>query len=134
MNVVHSRRGVFTHLPLIPAALLVGLLLTLVGCSPSDGASDLLDAALAAGAEAKLLPLTVAVLDTGGHQIALKRQDGSGILRVDMISIGEDSQNQTMGSSMVKVTIQFSQDRNGKMEYSIIGPARGRPRTSQPIR
>jgi uncharacterized protein GlcG (DUF336 family) len=28
--------------------------------------------------------LTVVVLDAGGHDIALKRQDGSGILRVDI--------------------------------------------------
>ena len=51
-------------------------------------AERIIDGALAAGAEEKLLPLTVAVLDVGGHQIALKRQDGSGILRPD-IAIGK---------------------------------------------
>ena len=38
-------------------------------------------ATLAAGREAGAAPLTVAVLDAGGHLVALKREDGSGILR-----------------------------------------------------
>ena len=41
-----------------------------------------------AGAEAKLLPLTVAVLDVGGHLVVLKRQDGCGNLRAD-VAIGK---------------------------------------------
>lgn len=51
-------------------------------------AERIIEGALAAGREAGLLPLTVAVLDIGGHQIALKRQDGSGIMRPD-IAIGK---------------------------------------------
>jgi uncharacterized protein GlcG (DUF336 family) len=47
-------------------------------------ASVLVDAALARGAELGLAPLTVAVLDPGGHLVALKRQDGSGILRAEI--------------------------------------------------
>ena len=47
-------------------------------------ASALVDAALARGAELGLAPLTVAVLDPGGHLVALKRQDGSGILRAEI--------------------------------------------------
>jgi uncharacterized protein GlcG (DUF336 family) len=43
-----------------------------------------IDAALARGAELGCAPLTVVVLDGGGHDIALKRQDGSGILRADI--------------------------------------------------
>ena len=42
------------------------------------------NAALAAGKGEGMLPLTVVVLDTGGHMVALKRQDGSGILRADI--------------------------------------------------
>lgn len=38
-------------------------------------------AALAKGEELGLKPLTVAVLDAGGHVIALLRQDGASILR-----------------------------------------------------
>jgi uncharacterized protein GlcG (DUF336 family) len=44
-------------------------------------AERIIEASLAAGAEAGLLPLTVAVLDAGGHLVAFKRQDGSGIAR-----------------------------------------------------
>jgi uncharacterized protein GlcG (DUF336 family) len=43
-----------------------------------------IDGALARGTELVCAPLTVVVLDAGGHDIALKRQDGSGILRVDI--------------------------------------------------
>jgi uncharacterized protein GlcG (DUF336 family) len=47
-------------------------------------AEAIVDAAFAAGGEHGMLPLTVAVLDTGGHIVALKRQDGSGIMRADV--------------------------------------------------
>lgn len=51
-------------------------------------ADTIISAALAAGRKAGLLPLTVAVLDGGGHLIAFRREDGSGILRPD-IAIGK---------------------------------------------
>ena len=44
-------------------------------------ASVIVDAALAKGRELDFLPLTVAVLDSGGHLVAFKREDGSGLLR-----------------------------------------------------
>lgn len=47
-------------------------------------ADTLIDAALAKGAELQCAPLTVAVLDPGGHIVAVKRQDRSGILRVEI--------------------------------------------------
>jgi uncharacterized protein GlcG (DUF336 family) len=47
-------------------------------------ASKLIDAALAKGRAEKFAPLTVVVLDTGGHIIALKREDRSGIIRVEI--------------------------------------------------
>ena len=47
-------------------------------------ASDVVDAALRLAREHDMLPLTVAVLDVGGHVIALKREDGSGIIRVEV--------------------------------------------------
>ena len=47
-------------------------------------ASTILDAALAKGRELGLAPLTVAVLDAGGHLVAFKREDRSGILRFDI--------------------------------------------------
>jgi uncharacterized protein GlcG (DUF336 family) len=48
---------------------------------PLATAERIADATLAAGRAAGLLPLTVAVLDAGGHVVVLKREDGSGILR-----------------------------------------------------
>lgn len=47
-------------------------------------ASAIVDAALAKGRELALQPMTVVVLDAGGHPVALKREDGSGILRVEI--------------------------------------------------
>ncbi|MGB8840343.1 MAG: heme-binding protein [Aliidongia sp.] len=44
-------------------------------------ASLITDAALAEGRKRKLLPLTVAVLDAGGHLVALKRDDGASLIR-----------------------------------------------------
>ncbi len=53
-----------------------------------DAASTIVDAALAAGRASDQMPLTVAVLDAGGHLVAFKRENGSGILRPD-IAIGK---------------------------------------------
>lgn len=47
-------------------------------------ASTIVDAALAKGRELDLAPLTVVVLDAGGHAVALKREDRSGIVRADI--------------------------------------------------
>jgi uncharacterized protein GlcG (DUF336 family) len=47
-------------------------------------ADTIIDAALRVGRERQFAPLTVVVLDAGGHAIALKREDGSGILRADI--------------------------------------------------
>ncbi len=44
-------------------------------------ASTIIDAAIAKGHELKFAPLTVVVLDAGGHIVALKREDKSGIIR-----------------------------------------------------
>ncbi len=47
-------------------------------------ASAIVDAALDAGAGHGFKPLTVVVLDAGGHIVAAKRSDGSGILRIEI--------------------------------------------------
>jgi uncharacterized protein GlcG (DUF336 family) len=47
-------------------------------------ASTIVDTALAKGRELNLHPLTVVVLDAGGHLVAMKRQDRSGILRAQI--------------------------------------------------
>jgi uncharacterized protein GlcG (DUF336 family) len=46
-----------------------------------EQANRIVAAALAKGAELKLKPLSVAVLDPGGHLIAFQRQDGASSLR-----------------------------------------------------
>src|SRR5215470_15512793 len=47
-------------------------------------ASTIVDTALKKGRETHCAPLTVAVLDAGGHLVAFKREDRSGILRFDI--------------------------------------------------
>lgn len=47
-------------------------------------ANAIIENALNKGRELKLLPLTVAVLDAGGHLVAFQREDRSGILRYDI--------------------------------------------------
>ncbi len=47
-------------------------------------ASTIVDAALKKGRDTNSAPLTVAVLDAGGHLVAFKREDRSGILRFDI--------------------------------------------------
>jgi len=47
-------------------------------------ASTIVDVALETGRAAGLQPLAVAVLDAGGHLVAFKREDKSGILRFDI--------------------------------------------------
>ena len=47
-------------------------------------ASTIVDVALKTGREGNLAPLSVAVLDAGGHLVAFKREDKSGILRFDI--------------------------------------------------
>ncbi len=47
-------------------------------------ASIIVDVALKKARDSKLAPLTVAVLDAGGHLVAFKREDNSGILRFDI--------------------------------------------------
>jgi uncharacterized protein GlcG (DUF336 family) len=49
-------------------------------------ASIIVDTAIAKGRELNLAPLTVVVLDPGGHMVAMKREDKSGILRADIAS------------------------------------------------
>ena len=47
-------------------------------------ASTIVDVAIATAHERKYQPLTVVVLDAGGHIVACKREDNSGILRFEI--------------------------------------------------
>jgi len=49
-------------------------------------AVNIADRTLALGREHSMHPLTVVVLDSGGHIVVLKREDGSGIMRADIAS------------------------------------------------
>ena len=89
-----------------------------------DQATTLIDAALAAGVDARMMPLTVAVLDTGGHLVALKRQDGSGIMRV-RVATGKAWGALGMGASSRLLRDRLS-DRPGD------GPGDGRPHGAAP--
>jgi uncharacterized protein GlcG (DUF336 family) len=51
-------------------------------------ASSIVDVALKKARELKQMPQTVVVLDTGGHIVCAKREDGSGIIRVE-IAVGK---------------------------------------------
>ena len=62
-------------------------------------ASTIVDAVLAKGRDLRLLPLTVAVLDSGGHLIALKRDDESGIMRPE-IAIGKAWGSRIAGAAL----------------------------------
>jgi len=72
-----------------------------------EKASLVVDFAIARGKELKLLPLTVAVLDSGGHLVAFKRDNGSGILRPD-IAIGKAWASLGMGIPSRKVRDNLS--------------------------
>ena len=51
---------------------------------PLATADKIADVTLATGRAAGMLPLTVVVLDAGGHVVVTKREDDSGILRVEI--------------------------------------------------
>jgi len=51
-----------------------------------DQASTIVDTALAAARTENMNPLTVVVFDAGGHLKCVKREDGCGILRVEVAS------------------------------------------------
>lgn len=53
-----------------------------------DRATLIVDTALALRAKEGLLPLAVAVIDSGGNLVAFKREDGCGVLRFD-IALGK---------------------------------------------
>jgi uncharacterized protein GlcG (DUF336 family) len=51
-------------------------------------ASGIVDVALKKARDLKQMPQTVVVLDTGGHLVCAKREDGSGIIRFE-VAVGK---------------------------------------------
>ncbi len=47
-------------------------------------ASSIIDVALKVARDQKQMPQTIVVLDTGGHIVCAKREDGSGIIRYEI--------------------------------------------------
>lgn len=69
---------------------------------PLATANTIIDAAFAKGRELNLKPLSVAVLDAGGHLIAFQRQDGSSTLR-PQIAAGKAGGALSLGVSSRKI-------------------------------
>lgn len=67
-----------------------------------EQANRIITATFQKGAELKLKPLSVAVLDPGGHLIAFQRQDGASILRFQIAS-GKASGALALGVSSRKI-------------------------------
>jgi len=67
-----------------------------------DQANTIIAAAFAKGEELGLKPLCVAILDAGGHLIALQRQDGASSLR-PRIAIAKASGALALGMSSRKI-------------------------------
>ncbi len=59
-------------------------LVRLITSLPLATASEIVDEALRLGRSENMLPLTVVVLDAGGKLIAVKSEDGSGLIRFDV--------------------------------------------------
>jgi uncharacterized protein GlcG (DUF336 family) len=76
-------------------------------------ASTIVDAALQKGRETECAPLTVAVLDAGGHLVAFKREDRSGIMRFDIAfgkawgALGMGFPSRTLGERAEKHPVFF---------------------------
>ena len=74
---------------------------SLVPVASSLGLADanrIVEGTLTAGRTHSLLPLTVAVVDAGGHLVAMQREDGCGIARID-IALGKARATVGMGMS-----------------------------------
>lgn len=67
-----------------------------------ETAQQLIANAMACGADMKLAPLTIAVLDAGGHLLAFARADGASMLR-PQIAIGKASGALALGVSSRRI-------------------------------
>ncbi len=51
---------------------------------PLEKAREIVRGVLEEGRRRELMPLTVVVLDAGGHPVALEREDGAGVMRAEI--------------------------------------------------
>jgi uncharacterized protein GlcG (DUF336 family) len=89
-----------------------------------DQAATIVDATLAKGAEMKLNPLTVSVVDSGGHLKAFKRQDGPGAALRPHVATGKAFGAVGMGRSS-RMLGSMAQDRPHFIN-ALIGVSDGR--------
>ncbi len=87
-----------------------------------ERASAIVAAALAAGAELGLKPLSVAVLDSGGHLIAFQRQDGASILR-PQIAVAKAAGALALGISSRKIADMAAERPSFVASLGPISPA-----------
>ena len=77
-------------------------------------ASTIVDTALKKGRDTNCAPLTVAVLDAGGHLVAFKREDRSGLLRFDIAfgkawgALGMGFGSRTLAARAAKTPVFFT--------------------------
>ena len=86
-------------------------------------ASTIVDAALNKARETKCMPQTVVVLDAGGHVVAAKREDGSGIIRFE---IGVGKAYGALGMSWGSRTMMERAAQNPNFLTAIVGASGGR--------
>ncbi len=67
-----------------------------------DHAQKIMAAAFAKGAELKMKPLSVSVVDAGGHLIAFQRSDGASLMR-ERVATGKAAGALAMGMSSRKL-------------------------------
>lgn len=82
-----------------------------------EAAMIIIDGALDKGAEINCDPLTVAILDAGGHLVAFKRQDNSGIMR------GEIATGKAYGAVGFGVGGRALRDKNPKFMAGVVSTA-----------
>ena len=86
-------------------------------------ATSIVDAALKKARELKQLPQTVVVLDAGGHVVAAKREDGSGIIRFE-VAVGKAYG--ALGMGWGSSTMMERAAQNPNFLTSIVGASGGR--------
>ena len=94
-------------------------------------ASTIIDVALKTGRDNNFMPLVVAVLDAGGHLVAYKREDKSGILRFEIAygkawgALGMGLGSRTLAGRAPKQPAFFTVARRGQRRPPGAGPRRG---------
>jgi len=98
------------------------LLRDVVSSLTLESASTILDGALRAARAENLLPLAVAVLDSGGHLVAFKREDGCGLLRVE---IAQGKARGALGMGIPSRTIAQRLSNRPNFVTAVVGASGG---------